>query len=370
MIFRIEELKKVCSDILYAVDNQSSFDNENVEIVVANKVLTLNVTNAEYFVSVHLDVDVEEDFDATVNATLFLNLISQLSTDTVEISLNDKHLLVKGNGEYKIPLIYMNEEMLHLKQIELCEDGLTTQANIGGDILRSVMTYNSKELSKGVASRPVQRLFYLDNNGAITFTTGACVNSFQVDGTFAVLLTPKVVKLFKLFGEDITVKFAIGKVVGYEDADVMGVRFETDNIKISALLPDNTMTSSVPVTAIRSMASDTKKFSVTLRRKEMSDALNRLLLFAPSSDLAFAKFACENDRMKLSLRNSSASEEVFYEGDALNECEYNMMLNLKDLKTTVDNFTDILITMSFGDNTSVVISRGNIFNIIPEVTEL
>lgn len=372
MIFRIEELKRVCTDILYAVDNQSTFDNENVEINVKDKQMYLYVTNSEYFVTLALPVDVEEEFNATVNATLFLKLISQISTDTVEITLKEKYLHIKGNGTYKIPLIYIDEEMLHLSPIEIDNNTVINEGKISGEILNSILNYNSKELVKGVIAKPVQKLYYIDNEGAITFTTGACVNNFHIDTPFSMLLSPKIVRLFKLFKNDEEVEFKISKVTSMGSVDVMGVRFESGNTQITAILPDSSMIASVPVNPIRTMAGEAKDFSIVVNRKNLSDALNRLMLFSASDNGAFGKFTFDNSKVSMKLKNSSASEDVYYEKEMPSEvdCKYEMMLNLKDLKPTIDNFTDMYITVRFGDHKSLVVSRGNIHNILPECIEV
>lgn len=367
LIFRVDDLKDVCTNILYAVDNSSTFDNENVEILCENGELKLNVTNSEYFVTVNLPMAIDETFNATVNANLFLKLISQVTTDTIEISVVDRCLKIKGNGEYKIPIIYSGENMLHLRRISVGTDGATT-ATISGDILNTIAIYNSKELSKGPIVRPVQKLFYIDNEGAITFTTGACVNNFHIDSTFAVLLSSKVVKLFKLFSNDASVKFTVGSLSDFGDANLMGVVFETERIKISAILPDSTMISSVPVAQIRKMAEELQKYSVVVNRKDFSDTLGRLMLFSSSDVSAFGKFKCCGDKFIVSLTNSTASEEMFYESPI--ECEYNMLLNIKDLKATIDSYSDMYLNLWFGNERSITIGRGNIRNIIPECTEL
>ena len=87
MIIRLEDIKAVCSDILLAVDSSElSVVTETLEMFIKDKKLYLNVTNREYFVSVTIPVDVEEDFHATINANLFLKLIAQTTTESVELN--------------------------------------------------------------------------------------------------------------------------------------------------------------------------------------------------------------------------------------------------------------------------------------------
>ena len=53
-----------------------------------------------------LPVTGDNGFHATVNAALFLKLIPQITTDNIELNIKDNLLIVRGNGTYKLPLIY------------------------------------------------------------------------------------------------------------------------------------------------------------------------------------------------------------------------------------------------------------------------
>ena len=367
MIIRIEDIQKICNNILYAVDNSSTYINENIEIKCSNKSLEMDVTNSEYYVKITIPVETDEDFHATVNASLFLKLISQITTDTVEMKIENQALIIKGNGTYKIPLIYIDEEMLELPLIEI--GNITNTLTISSEILNSIRLYNSKEFSKGIPAKPVQRLYYMDNKGAITFTSGACLNKFDIDGEFSVLLAPKIVKLFKLFDKGGNVTVEMGHVLKYDDTH-LGIIFTQGNIVINALLPDSSMISSVPVTAIRTMAEEDKKFSVVINRKEFSDTVNRLLLFSQSNLTAFGDFKFTEESVKISSRQTGNFEEVYYESIIPYDCNYSAILSLEDLKLTLDGCTDQFITLKFGDNKAFVFVRGNIYTIIPESVAL
>ena len=75
----------------------------------------------------------------------------------------------------------------------------TLEMNINSSVLDSIVTYNSRQLAIGSVAKPVQKMFYVDNKGCITFTTGACVNSFELEKPFSLLLNSRLVNLFKLF---------------------------------------------------------------------------------------------------------------------------------------------------------------------------
>ena len=99
MVLRTESFKEVCSLILAATDsNEISTLTETLELVTEGRTLYLNVTNKEYYASVKFDLDHEEEFHATVNATLFLKLIAAVTTEAIELEMHDNYITVKANG--------------------------------------------------------------------------------------------------------------------------------------------------------------------------------------------------------------------------------------------------------------------------------
>ena len=99
MVIRIEEIQSACSKILAAVDSNSvSALTETLQLTTRGKELFLNVTNNEYFAKVKLEMKEPVEFNATVNANLFLKLISQITTETIELSVTETALAVSSNS--------------------------------------------------------------------------------------------------------------------------------------------------------------------------------------------------------------------------------------------------------------------------------
>ena len=368
-IIRSEDLKDVCSKILTAVDStELSLVTETLELVASGDVLTVGVTNREYFAEVKLKLDDINDFRATVNATLFLKLVSQITTDTIELSVANNTLVVKGNGTYKLPLIFDGEELLKLPKIDI--NNVTAEFPISSDVLNSILQYNSKELIKGTISRPVQKLYYVDELGAITFTNGACVNSFTLSQPVKVLFNNRLVKLFKLFKEG-EVKFTLGYDAISDEIIQTKVRFENASVAITAILScDDTLLGSVPVTAIRGRANGNYPHSVSLNKSGLIQTINRLTLFNTTDTFnkPYGTFEFNKNEVVIYDSNKENCETIYYDNevDSLSGT-YSAIFNLNDLKTTLETCTEPYLCMSFGDGSAMVISRGNVKNVIPEV---
>lgn len=372
-IIRSEDLKDVCSKILTAVDStELSLVTETLELIANGDTLTVGVTNREYFAEVKLKLEDVNDFRATVNATLFLKLISQITTDTIELSVVENTLVVKGNGTYKLPLIFDGEELLKLPKIEI--ENVTAEFPISADTLNSILQYNSKELTKGTISKPVQKLYYVDELGAITFTNGACVNSFSLAQPIRVLFNNRLVKLFKLF-KDGDVKFTLGYDPISDEIIQTKVKFETPTVAITAILScDNTLLGSVPVTAIRGRANADYPYTVSINKSALIQTINRLTLFNNNSgvvSLTSGVFEFGPNELTVYDANKENKEVVYYTNDTSNITDaYTLKLNLEDLKTTLETCTESYLCMSFGDGSAVVISRGNVKNVVPEIKSL
>ena len=369
LIIRIEEIQQACGKILAAVDSNSlSVLTETLQIKTENKKMYISVTNREYLAKVKIDIPEDIEFLATVNANLFLKLVSQITTDTIELSVVDSTLILKGNGVYKLPLIFDGEKLLELPEIEI--DNPTVEFDVDSNALLSLIQYNSKELTKGQPSHPMQKMYYVDEKGAITFIFGACVNSFTLEKPVKMLLNDRLVKLFKLFkGEK--VHFTMGMDALTDDIIQTKVRFETPDVTITSILScDDTMLKTFPVDSIRGRANATYPYSIKVNKDQFLQTINRLLLFSSANSAKdiikpISEFKFEKDHVVVFDTRGENKEEDWYSNSTI-EDSYDTYLDLNDLKETLETCVDPYVTLEFGDTQAVVVTHGNIKNVIPE----
>ncbi len=366
MILRIEDLQNACGKILAAVDsNALSTLTETLQLKTKERVLYVSVTNREYFAQVKINMNEDVDFYATVNADVFLKLISQVTTDTIELTVADTSLVVKANGTYKLPLIFDGSNLLELPEIVI--DNPTTSFEIDSNSLLSMIYYNSKELVKEKITNPLQKLYYMDEQGAVTFTSGACVNDFKLEKPVKVLLNDRLVKLFKLFkGEK--VKFTLGYDAISEEIIQTKVRFEASDVVITAILScDDTMLRSFPVAAVRGRANASYPYTVNINRENLIQTINRMLLFTRDLTQASGTFEFKSDSVIIYDNKKENKEELFYTNTTCQmDDNYVALIDLKDLKNVLETCTDQYVSIQFGDSLAIVITRGNVKNVIPE----
>lgn len=371
MILNTQELREVTDKILMAVDtSEISTITETLQLEMEGETLILSVTNKEYYATVKIYVGYNEPFYATVNANLFLKLIAQTTSEDIELTCTDQYLLIKGNGSYKLPLIYDGDELLSLDKIDIKNS--TCNMDIPSTVLQSILKYNSKELTKGVISRPVQKYYYLDENGCLTFTTGACVNKFTLSQPVKILLNNKLVKLFKLFTDD-SVKFTLGyDALAGSNIIQAKVRFEDNKISLTAILNcDDAMLNSVPVNTIRGRADAIYPYSITIDKNLLMQAINRLTLFnkgikTVSSNVANFTFNSTDVIITDSRGENSETINYLNSDNALEDKPYEAKLDLNDVKLTLGACDESTLTIKFGTGGAFVIARTNILNIIPQ----
>lgn len=347
---------------------------ELVELSAEGNTLKLSVTNNEYYVSTLFNIEeAVENMKATINASLFLKLISQITTETLEITKKDNYIQINANGKYKVPIIFSNDKMMELPKIEIINP--TVNMEMDTEILKSILAYNSKELQKGIISNgEIQKLHYMDEQGAVTFTTGACVNNFTLPKPIKILLNNKIVKLFKLFDSE-TVDFTLGYDAISEEIIQTKIKIASKNVILTAILNcDNSLLKMIPTDKIRGRANTAYPYTINVNKNGLSQAISRLLTMImpnkakssnPSQFQPIAKFVFSKDKLTIWDLNEENCEEVTttnYNEDN----EYNALFNLNDIKLTLDTCIEPYLAISFGDKEAMVISRLNILNVIPE----
>ena len=370
MILQVEKFQEVCKSIVGAVDTDSALKNvafnDTVELVADGKVLDLNVTNGEYYVRVSLPLDTEDSIHAVVDAKLFLALISKITTKTVELTTNDSALVVKANGTYKFPLKFDVDSMVVLPKIKVSNP--TSSFVVPGATLMTILNNNSREINVN-ATKQVQKLYYLDQEGCLTFTnSSACVNSFALPTTIKVMLTQKLVKLFKLFKDsDVNVTFGFEDVSGIAQTRVM---FAQDNVEITSILTnDQSLVNSFPVAAIRGRANKVFDNVVTFDKKDVLDAIDRLLLFDTTNTLnrGIGIFEFSDTSVTIYDHRRTNNEVVaFTSGNVVTP--YVANLDLEIVKSMLSTLDSQVFNLSFGDNQAVIISFGNIKNVLSQKT--
>ena len=374
MILKTKNFQEAANKILLAVGVDKAA--ANLELAAKDTALYLRVTNREWYTAIKFDLENPTEFRAVVDANLFLNLISGISTEEFELEIKDTVVVVKaGKSSYKLAMIYENDQLMKLPIIKLDPEQITVSMNISNDILMSILNVNSREVQKAkkVEVNELQRYYYIDETGCFTFTTGACINAFTLEKPIKLLLTDKVVKLFKLFGSDAFLSY--GHIVNADNSLQPIVVFQTEDVYVATrLLSDETCIQKVkaPCDAMKALAKEVYEHNLVLSATDLSAAISRLLMFHKNSsakaDLSFVPASVEFSNTELTISDLSGDnkEVITIENGSSTPGGYSMGVNLIDLKAVLDSCKNEHITMNCGNHKSIIICRANISNVIAE----
>lgn len=374
MILKTKQFQEAANKILLAVSVDKTA--ANLELAAKDTVLALRVTNREYYVAVTFKLEQPIEFRAVVDANLFLNLIAGINSEEFELTINDTNVIVKaGRSTYKLAMIYENDKLMALPVIKLDAEQITVAMPIEHEILMSILNVNGKEIQKAkrLDVNELQRYYYIDETGCFTFTTGACVNSFSLEKPIKLLLTDRVVRLFKLFNTSAWMSY--GHIVNIDQSLQPIVTFQTEDIYVATrLLSDETCIHKIkaPCDAMKKLIQEVYDHTLVVSASDMSAAIARLLMFHKNSsakaDISFvpANISFDNTEFTISDVSGDNSEIVTVENGSVTAGNYSMGVNLIDLKSVLDSCKNEHITINCGNRKSIIINRGMISNVIAE----
>ena len=373
MILKTAKFQEAANKILTAVSIDKAA--ANLELAAKGTELYLRVTNREYYVAVKFELEEVSDFRAVVDANLFLNLVSGINTDEFSLVINDTNVELKtGKSKYKLAMIYENDQLMKLPVIKLDPSEVQIAMSIDYEILMSILNVNGKEIQKAkkLDVNELQRYYYLDETGCFTFTTGACVNRFTLEKPIKLLLTDRVVRLFKLFNSSAWMSY--GNIANKDMTLQPIATFQTEDIYVATrLLGDDTCIQRIkaPCDAMKSLVQEAYDHNLVLSASDLSAAIARLLMFhknsAAKTDLTFVPATINFDTTDFVITDASGenSESITIENGSVSS-NYSMGINLIDLKSVLDSCKNEHITLNCGNHKSVIINRGNISNVIAE----
>lgn len=376
MILKTQLFQETCKTILPALDNNTA----NLELKAEQTTLYLSLTNREYYISVKYELAEPANFRAVVKADLFLNLIAGITSEEFELEVKNNYVYIKVNkSNYKLAMIYENDTLITLPVITLTNK--TVEMPVSLEILKSILNVNAKELLKAknadlvrASINDLQKLYYIDETGCFTFTTGACLNSFKLEKPVKLLLTDKIVKLFKLFKEDVLFSFGYDQLPnGITQAKAI---FQTPTIYFAALvINDSYLLNKVlgPCTAAKNYVQANYANKIVLSSNMLLAAINRLLMFTKNSIdkvnmLSVYATITLTTGNEFIITDKLGNQEVvpIENGSTAITEDYILSLNISDLKLVLESYKDEFVTFNCGNHKLVVITRNNISNLISE----
>ena len=369
MKVELKQLKLITKKLSVAIGVMNNLSILNISTAADTNTIYFNLYNGESYISFKLvQEEVDPNFEVSIDNKAFIDLVNSLNTEYIDLSIKDNVLKISADkSNYKLAVIYDNNELW--KPVAMFASNAEFETSISKDILASIDLVNTQELARVKEDRVKNgagKLYYLSNNGCFTSANiyGACLNSFQLDNTFELLLTKKIVKLFKLFDGDISLLFCEDSEHGVSH---IKVSLKDDTTLVTAIAPsDKSIRAAMlkMVYRLKEFASAIYQTHLVINTKELSSALSRLNIAA--KHLVRDKDA--NVRLDLILENNQITiKDEFENSEVISLQEGSLTIStqvirfyLEDLKPVVDLVTAEKLEIDTNTNGVVILSFDNI----------
>lgn len=364
-------IKDLTSKINKGIEGERTVHiSELLELSVQNNKLIMAVTNTQFYLTVELSSGLQstDNLHATLDADTFIKLIQKTTTDEITLSEDNGNLLFKGNGDYVFPLeIDQNGVVKTLPVIDIKED---KTFDISGDTLYSIYSFGSNELVNDVPVDPVQKYYYVDNLGAITYTESPYLNNFNLGTDFKVLINDRLAQLFTLFrGSKVTVglsKEQNGSL--YQNK----ISFTSGSIRLVSYLPDDSIVMKYPADQCRGLQTNPYPGKVVINRVLLSNALDRLNIFSiKDGNVVYkksGKLNFTNEGLEI-ISVMDKNKEVIPYQDKINFYPYTCYMNLGQLQRHAKSNTENSLEINYGNELCLMLTKENYVQILVEMED-
>lgn len=349
MEINLEKLKEITKKIQVILSACSNATNLNIKSSTNNDALYFSLTTGEIYSAIKLIVSTEANFNATVDAKAFVNMVLALPGDTIKLSIEDNVLkLSAGKSKYKLAMVFTEGVLVEPKPILV--ENPETKIILPLNILKSINTVNSQEFNRRPEAKIkniANKLYHISDVGCFTAADGfgACLNSFKLSSHFEILATRQLVKLFSLFDTDPLLTYE-NKQVNSIDQTV--INLTSANVRLCAYTPADARIKSIVtsmVTKIRRRAAMLYQVNLVLNVKELSAALGRLAIASKTDSLpGSVKLLVAGDHITFIDRNEN-SEEVMLDPASNIIGNFSTSFIVSDVKSVIDLCKEPMITI-------------------------
>lgn len=378
MKINIKDLKDLMSRVNLAIEKSKINPKAGwIEIeAITNSKLLFKVSNFDYYLESVVDFESSEEvkFHATVLADTFIPLVSKLDDDYVEIEEKFNCILFKTDtSEYTFPVIKEMGKVKAVDSIKFNRSGCH-RVTISSEDIVSIAEVNVKGLVDFIYSNDIQQYIYVDEIGAITFTEHIYINSFNdisAEEPFKILLNSTQAKLLKVFKgcEEVSIMFE--KASNYESSKKVQLVDNENKITLTMIVQSDKVTDKFPSLRLRKLATNANEAKITVDKKTIEKALNRLMVFDKKFDvtvLNYSKISFEGTQMKLVSVLNKNYETVQYISSE-NAFNRDFVIRFADFVKQIKTITSKEITIGYG-NSPVIKIDSNVQMLIPEIVEM
>lgn len=319
-------------------------------IRVENGMLYLNTTDGTNYLSVS-DSCSADDMDITVDADLFTKLISKITSDTVDMEVNDNSLVITGNGTYKLELI-PDENGNAFSFPNRFPDKAEVIGKLSATDLNSVVTAIKSSLS-GVAGGVYSNYYFGDVIASTDKAMMSVFNKKVFDDAY--LINKEFIDLINMSATDVTLSKSGDMLLA--DTSIS----EKGSICVCTKIPNNV--SEFSIDNVNKFANLDVKSFCRIRKAELLDLLDRLSLFVSKFDDGAIQLEFEKTGVNVSSLASSGVEFIEYQ-----ECKdvepITIKINIERLRNQLKAYFGDVVDLYFGNEICIKLVDNDITQVI------
>jgi DNA polymerase III sliding clamp (beta) subunit (PCNA family) len=301
--------------------------------------LEIKSTNGINFVNVTASEVEGKAGECVVKADMLIKLVDKTTKPELTFELKDTYLAVKGNGDYKVPVL--NETFPTYE--------FNTEApvvEVKTDVLKRVFKVNESAIAKELI---VPQLTGYNVGDTCITTNGIkmCINNTKVTEE-RVLVTQALADLIsKTFTSDVV---SIQK-------DQNKLLIWSDNITIFGTELDG-LQEYPDITGVLSFEFDN---TVSVSKQELRSVLERLSLFVDEFDNNGIRAVFKDDSIEIEDFKENNHESVSYIDKNISTPDSMLLLSIEYLEDVIDAISSDVMEIQYSDNGTVIrINDGNV----------
>ena len=309
--------------------------------------ITTDATNYLYIIEASVDGD---DLSVTVEVDRFSQLISRMTSEFIEITQDDKYLLVKGNGEYKLELpVDENGEVIDYPDPLKEFDNEKVDATITKDTIQSILTTVKPSIATTMEI-PCYTGYYVGDNVIGTDTSIVANMDVKLLDT-PNLISPEMMNILDVMSAekiDLSIK---------EDILV----FKTDDCIVYGRSLEGI--EDYQVGAINKLIDTPCESMCKVSKDHLLQTLDRISLFTTQYENNGVKLVFGTDNLEVSSLTASGVEVIKYT-EAKNPKLYTVTIDVGIFMNQVKAQAGDLTEIWYGDDTFIKMKDGKITQIL------
>ncbi len=319
---------------------------------VKDNTLTAVTTDATNYLYVSMEDEFTEDFEVVVMTDLFVKLVSKLTSEYVEMSVDNDVLTVVGNGEYKI-------------ELPLDEEGNLISYPDPADTFNAVSSFRIKR-------DDIQKILMTAKASLSTETDAMCYTGYYVGD--------------RIVTTDTEVMCGINRDIGFSDNSVLiyastmdlldlmseaiidcsiddnnGILFKTKNCTVCGKVMD--CVDDFQIDVISDLLALDFTSTCTFKKFELMQVLDRVSLFVGVYDKNCVYLTFAEDGLLVQSMQTNSSEVLKYVSID-NFKVFTCCIDVEMLKAQIKAYTSDLVELQYGRDNAIKLVDGDTVQIV------